>query len=130
MKSKWDWHRVTLEAIRSVCGFGYKYQPQMISHRIFVISVQLGNLIFIVSVLAIFMKTVTTQMFAHRIETIREIVQNSYKLIGDEFALQHLMRQNEVSTNVQITVNSMFKLISTCRMSYMNINFVCYLSFQ
>lgn len=41
----------------------------------------------------------TDPRFEKQIESVDEILSNAYELVGDEFALHHLMQQNEVSFN-------------------------------
>lgn len=36
-----------------------------------------------------------------QIATIQELVENSFELIGDDFALQHLNKQNKVSVKCE-----------------------------
>lgn len=94
---KWNWIRITLSSIGAVCGVSCDFNPQRIPIRIFIIFCLYANTVFSITVLAIFMKSLTTVFYDKPIETIQEIVDKSFKLTGDEFALQHLINQNEVS---------------------------------
>lgn len=40
---------------------------------------------------------ITKQIFEKQIDTIQEIVDNRFEVMGDGFALQHLNRQNQVN---------------------------------
>lgn len=96
-KEKMDFMRITIAALSSVCGFCADFNPQIIPNRIFTIFCVYGNMVFSITVLSILMKSLSTPFYEEQIDSVQEIVNKSFKLAGDEFALQHLSEQNVVN---------------------------------
>lgn len=95
LQPKWDWFRLTLVGISITFGSVGCYKPQIISNRIFFIFCVFGCMIFVITTMSVMFKIMTNPIYENQVKTIEEIV-NRFDLVGDEFALQHLMRQNEV----------------------------------
>lgn len=93
----YDWHRVTMEAIRLMCGWTIGYRPKILPTKILYVSCLFGSLIFTVEFLALFLNLLNTTMFKHQIQSIQEILDQSFQVVGDDFALQHLKKQNTVN---------------------------------
>lgn len=96
LQPKWDGLSILLMAIANVCGSGSNYKPKIASHRIFFIIGVLGGIllnIILTSFTVIFM---SNQIFGNQIESIQEIVENRFDLVGDGFALQQLNRNKQV----------------------------------
>lgn len=105
-RQKWDWYRMTLASLTAVCGFPTDYRPQLITNRIFFTACLMGNMVYNTSVVVFFMRAMSTTMFyENQIETIQEIVNSSFDLKGDEFALQHLMKQKTVIAPLALVSN-------------------------
>lgn len=51
--------------------------------------------------LAFTMKMLTKLIYDHEFRSVQDIIGGSFYLTGDKFALQHLMKQNQV--NLEIT---------------------------
>lgn len=97
LQPKWDYCKIFLAAFCAVLGFPNEYKPHLISHRIFFIFCLFGNLIFGILIVVFFMKALSSTMFyENQIESVQEIINMSFDLKGDDFALQQLMKQNEV----------------------------------
>lgn len=96
LQQKWDWFKITTSGFCIVSGFAFKYRPQNISSRIMFIFSIWGCMIFDIILLSICMKILNTRYYVNQIETIQEIA-DSFDLVGDGFALQHLMKQNHVN---------------------------------
>lgn len=92
----WDWHKVTNIAAASVFGSASNYRATIISNRIFFIGCLFSNMVFMNNVLSFILKSMTSSIYDSQVESVHEIIDGSYKLFGDNFALQHLMKQNEV----------------------------------
>lgn len=97
---KWDWHRLALAGFCLMCGFVSDYKPNNLSNRVFCCFWIYSSMFFIISATCIFIGFMTTNIYENQIRSINEIINNNFELIGDDFALQHLMQQNEVITRV------------------------------
>lgn len=53
-------------------------------------------------------KSLTTPSFFDQITSIKEIVDNRFELTGDEIALHHLMKQNQVGKQSNFVVLDLF----------------------
>lgn len=93
---KWDSVRLSLAWICCCSGFVCGYKPDGISTRMFYSFNLLGSMIFTICYYARFQHISTKYFYNDQIESISAIVNNSFELMGDEFALKHLMNQNEV----------------------------------
>lgn len=102
MYPKWDWHRITLSGFCICCGFPCEAKPKIASHRIQFLFCLFAFMIFNISCLTIGIRSNTIPIYEHQIDSILHIVSNSFELVGDDFALEHLMRQNEVDYNINI----------------------------
>lgn len=96
---KWDLLRHITDGICVFCCFSCEYRPQIISIRIVFAFFVLGCIIFNISNFAFWMKIVEIQYYEKQIETVQQIV-NSFHLVGDEFALEHVKRQNNVGYSI------------------------------
>lgn len=94
--SKWDCHRLTLSGISCLFGFASEYKPKFTPTRIFFGLSLFGCMIYTISTMSIMFKFITKPIYKHQIQSVQEIIDQRFHLIGDEFALQHLIRQNEV----------------------------------
>lgn len=96
---KYDWLRLTFMAVCCMSGFVCDYKPKIISNRIFFMFCVFGAMIYVITMMSLILKCLCNPIFEDQIETIEEIIDNSYDLVGDGSALQHLMRRREVRKN-------------------------------
>lgn len=94
--TKWDYSRILLIGIACGCGFPSEYRPKITSNRVLFSSILLGTLLLGIHLLTFVLKTIQTTIFENQIDSIPEIF-NSFELVGDEFALKHLLKQNNVN---------------------------------
>lgn len=87
---------IMLEAATSAFGLSCNYKAKLISNRIFFACCMFGNLVFVNNVLSFIIRNMTSTIYEHQIETIQEIIENSFELTGDDFTFKHLIQQNEV----------------------------------
>lgn len=107
---KWDWFRLTFSGICATLGFASEFRPQNIPSRIFFIFCIFGSMIFMIVSIAKTLMFVTTTFYEKQIDSIQEIVDGSFDLIGDDFALQHLMKQTEVGFEFYYNLSILFLL--------------------
>lgn len=93
---KWDAFRIVVGGTRCMFGFPTEYQPQIAATRVLIIFWFFGGMIFVIHLLTIFMHLSNIIIYDRQIQTIREIVDNSFNLMGDGFVLHHVKEQNEV----------------------------------
>lgn len=96
-KPKWDWMRIAFAAIRISCCLVSEYKPKTLPTRINFIAWLFGSMIFYTSFISIWTKFMTSFIFEHQVESIREILNYNFELVGDEFSFNHIMRQNQVN---------------------------------
>lgn len=96
---KWDPIRIGLAWICCCTGFACGYKPIRISNRIFYSFSLFGSMIFAISYHSLFQHTLTKYLYNDQIGSIKDIISNSFELMGDEFALKNLVNQDEVKKN-------------------------------
>lgn len=111
VQPKWDWFRLTFSGICTTLGFPSEFRPQNIPSRIFFIFCIFGSMLFMIVVIAKTFAFATTPLYDKQIDSIREIVDESFDLIGDDFALQHLMQQNEVGVKFYYDLTNLILFI-------------------
>lgn len=99
VERKWDWNRILIYSICSVCGFVADFRPKSSIVRTFILYCVFANMIYGITFIAFFINILTNFIYEHQIKTIKELNEKSFKLAGDDFAYHHLMKQNEVSTH-------------------------------
>lgn len=97
LQPKWDWFRITFAGIAPCLGFVSEYKPKIISHRIFFICCVFGAMLSYIVTNSIVLLLITHPFYENQIKSIQEIIDGDFKLVGDGFALQHLMQQKQVN---------------------------------
>lgn len=97
VRPKWDYIRISITIIRCYCGFGIEYKPKLHSTRIFIVSCLLSSFLFDIKFILLWTKYMTTPLFERQIQSRQEIIDNRFETVGDGFALQQLIKQNEVN---------------------------------
>lgn len=93
---RWDWNTMSLKAFSCFCGVPIRYSPKNVSSRVLFTFFLFGSLIFGVVFNGYMAKSLTTPSFFDQITSIKEIVDNRFELTGDEIALHHLIKRNQV----------------------------------
>lgn len=94
---KWDWNRINMIAFCAACGFPIDIKAQIIPHRIFYIFAQFGLMIFTNTFLSFLLLFLMNPIYDYQFQSKKDILDASFELAGDEIALHHLTKQNEVS---------------------------------
>lgn len=95
VQPKWDWFRITVNGLSVICGYGSVYKPQILSNRIFYTLALFSSMIFGVTMIAFFIKFLSEPIYLKQISFVQELMDESFDLAGDIFALQHLKMQND-----------------------------------
>lgn len=77
-------------------GFPCTYRPTNNANRLLFISVLFGGILFVIVVTTFVIKLYTSPIYNSQTETIAEILDNNFDLVGGQFALQKLLQQNQV----------------------------------
>lgn len=96
LQPKWDWFRITFAGICCCVGSTTYYKPKTFSNRNFFLFLLFGNMIFVISFISCLIQLVSAAIYDHQIESVREMLDDSFELLCDEFTFQHLIKQNEV----------------------------------
>lgn len=98
VQPKWDWYRISLVSMSIACGAGYpSYKPKINPTRIFSAFGLFAGIMITTTVNSLLLLFITNPIFDIQIESIPKLVNEHFDLVGDEFALMHLRRQNQVS---------------------------------
>lgn len=93
---KWDWFRLTFSGMAPCFGFVSEYTPRIAPNRIFFIFCIFGAMLSYIVTNSILLHYVTHPIYENQIQSIEEIIDNDFEIVGDSFALQHLKMQNQV----------------------------------
>lgn len=94
---KLDWHSITLAGIGCLCGFSVQHRNvHNTSGRIFLGFCLYGSVVFNICLISCMINFLKKPLYEDQIDSIQQIINNSYELAGDEFALEHLVKQNGV----------------------------------
>lgn len=100
MRPKWDWHRITFAGFCCCCGFPSEFNPKTTSQRLSFSCILLAFMILDITGLALMVKSITKPFYNDQIDSIKQIVDNSFELSGDKFALENIIKQTEVDHNI------------------------------
>lgn len=96
IQPKSDWIKLTMTGASSVFGMVCRYKANIISNRVFFASLLFANILFGSNVMSFIMKSMTNTVYEKQTKSVQDVMRKSYELAGDEIALHHLIRQNEV----------------------------------
>ena len=107
---KWSWPRIFTLALGICFGITTNFRPMSISNRIYFAISSFAGIIYVICILAFFKDVLINPMFKHQIQSIQEIVDGSFELVGDNIAFEHIKRNRdkyspEVIKNFKITMN-------------------------
>lgn len=93
---KWDWNRIFIEALAITMGFPCRYNPKCTPARVFLTFGLFAGILFVIVISSAMMTLITTPIMKHQINSVPEIVEGGFDLIGDRFTLDKLSQENEV----------------------------------
>lgn len=85
-----------MSVICLLCGLVMDYSPKIFATRTLLMSFLLGCMLFDTVFIALWTKSMTTPFYNVQIKLKREIIDNHFQLAGDGFALQHILKHNQV----------------------------------
>lgn len=94
---KWNWFRLSLAGMAPCWGAPSEYNPKIIPNRIFFIFCIFGALLTYIVATSFYLLLLTNPRFEDQIKLRHEIIDERFELVGEGFALQHLMKQNQVN---------------------------------
>lgn len=102
---KWDSLRIAINFICCSVGLTTKFPAKTIPNRIFIATVMYCSIVYTTILVSFTLNAIRDPQLENQITSIKEIInkESPYQLIGDGFALQHLLRQNEVDFSKQKT---------------------------
>lgn len=83
----------------SSIGVAMTYKPKTVSVRVLYIFGAFSSIIFVTSFLSVTIELLNKTVLENQIDSIQNIVgsERAFELTGDQFALEQLLKQNEVS---------------------------------
>lgn len=93
--NSWDWNRTWLNAIRCYFGFSCEYNPTINVTRAGYMFLLFGSIICVTTISTRFIGLHVKNYFSPQVETIQEIIENQFDLVGNQHALQ-MLQQNKV----------------------------------
>lgn len=90
-KPKWNWSRITLAGVATCV-----YKAKLFPHRVFYIFGLYGSLVHAVVIMSGVIIILMKPIYEDQVKSIEEILDGSFEIVGDHFALQHMIRQDEV----------------------------------
>lgn len=95
--SKWDWHRIFFDGLRIHMGFSCPYNPQNNATRVLYLFILLACIIFTITISSTLLQFMASPILSLQVETIQEILDEQFTLIGGPFELLKMTEQNEVN---------------------------------
>lgn len=95
---KWDCFRISEAGFRVYTGFACPYKPKNSSHRFAAAAVFLGAFLFNVILCAKVIMFLTTSIQDIQIKSTEEIIKGNFQLVGDRFAYEKILQQNQVAS--------------------------------
>lgn len=98
---KWDMARLSINGIRLYLGSPCSYKPMNNANRVLFIAVLLSGMIFGIILSTAMVKLGTTARYNPQIETIKDIIDNDFDLVGSQSTFK-LLQQNAVISILDI----------------------------
>lgn len=102
LQPKWDWFRITFSGMAPCFGFVSEYTPRIFPNRIFFICCVFGAMLSYIVTTSMLLFFLTKPLYEKQIQSIGEIIDKDFEIVGDGFALQHLKMQHQVSLKLVI----------------------------
>lgn len=94
---KWDWHRIQMEGHPLSLGFSSNFKPKHHLNRILFTFVLLHSVVFPTILLSALFGLIAKPTHYPQINSIQELINGEYSMVGDEYAFQKILHQNEVN---------------------------------
>lgn len=94
---KWDWFRLSFSGISPCFGFPSEYRANIIPNRIFFLFSLFGAFLSYIITNSILLMLINIPFYENQIKLREQIIHKRFEFVGDNFALQHLKKQNTVN---------------------------------
>lgn len=94
---KWDYHECYITGFCCFLGFPCHCFPSKIANRFNFIGCSLGGIVFVCTLSSILIELVMTPILSPQVQSVQEIIEGNFRLVGDRFAFQKLSQQTEVN---------------------------------
>lgn len=92
---KWSYFQLLHTLMGISMGIITIYKPKSISNRIFFAFGHFASILYVICILSCFKDILINPIFKDQIQSVKEIVDGSFELVGDKVAFQHIIRKNE-----------------------------------
>lgn len=110
-RRKWDFNAISIMGICIFMGSPCPYKPKNNAHRLGYAFVLFGSIVFTTVTTTKVAKLFTSPTYNSQIQTVNEILDNSFDLIGNQFSLQKLLQKNWVKSRNIPPINLIYILI-------------------
>lgn len=93
---KWDWNKCWCNALCCYFGFPCAYNPVNNTCRVGYTLVLYGGIIFVTVINTGLIRILLINIYNPQVQTVQDIIDGQYTLVGDQVALNRIMQQNEV----------------------------------
>lgn len=98
---KWDWLKLTFNGFICTLGFPCCYDPKTTANRIGFMACLLGYIVITCVISSILMQLAITPIISPQVQSVGEIVNGNFQLVGDRFAFRKISQQMEVNLGSQ-----------------------------
>lgn len=93
---KWDCLRITIAGIYLFFGYPCTFKPENNANRMLFIWTLFAAILYTIVLSTGSIHVLSSDIYNRQVETIHEILQNDFDLVGNEFTLQKLLQKNQV----------------------------------
>lgn len=95
-QQKWDWNLITINIVCVVCGFNTNFKPKSNAMRLVLIIFLFAAIICSTLFSSVLIKQITKPILKLQVDSIREIIDGDFNLVGDRFAFMKISQDNKV----------------------------------
>lgn len=96
-EQKWDWNLITINLVCVACGFNSTFKPKNNAMQLGYILFLFAALIFSTLLGSVLIKQITKPILKPQIDSISEIIDGDFELVGDRLAFMKISQDNKVS---------------------------------
>lgn len=93
---KWDLFKISVNGFACFVNLPCTYKPMNNANRIGAISVYFGSSLFANILIIFVIESSSTLTYDPQVNTIRQLIDDDYKLVGNEFAFKKISERNQV----------------------------------
>lgn len=96
-EQKWDWNLITINLVCVSCGYNSTFKPKNNAMQLGYILFLFAALIFSTLLGSVLIKQITKPILKPQIDSISEIIDGDFELVGDRLAFMKISQDNKVS---------------------------------